>query len=94
MPITTASFDSAFWPDDVTGAIALACVTGAPFARSLTPRPTSKGHVSFPRANPSGFGWVGEGQPLPAVALGDDADVIAVAKLARTKRIDIGEIAD
>ena len=49
MPITTASFDSAFWPDDVTGAIALACVTGAPFARSLTPRPTSKGHVSFPR---------------------------------------------
>lgn len=82
MPITTASFDSAFWPDDVTAAIALACITGAPFARSLTPRPTSKGSVSFPRANPTGFAWTGEGQPLPAVALGDDADVIAVAKLA------------
>ncbi len=58
MPITTASFDSAFWPDDVTGAIALACVTGAPFARSLTPRPTSKGHVSFlVPTRPASVGW-------------------------------------
>ncbi|MBK8333795.1 MAG: phage major capsid protein [Acidimicrobiaceae bacterium] len=50
-----------------------------PLAHAARPR---RATVSFPRANPSGFGWVEEGQPLPRVALGDDADVIAVAKLA------------
>lgn len=80
MPITTASFDSAFWPDDVTGATARAGHRRPvrPLAHAARPRRAT----CRPRANPSGFGWVGEGQPLPAVALGDDADVIAVAKLA------------
>lgn len=82
MPISTASFDAAFWPDQIVEAIALGVITGSPFARSLTALPISKGTVSFPRASPSGFDWVAEGSPLPTVDLGDDADVVATCKLA------------
>ncbi|MEO6653312.1 MAG: phage major capsid protein [Ilumatobacteraceae bacterium] len=84
MPITTESFDGAFWPDEVTATIALACITGAPFARSLTALPTSKPNTAFPTASPTGFDFVGEGQPLPQVDLNDSKYVVATCKLAGT----------
>lgn len=68
--------------DQLATFIANAAVTGAPFARSLTPLPTERGGVAIPRANPTGFDWVGEGGLIPDVDLNDDADVVAVAKLA------------
>ncbi|MCB0983842.1 MAG: phage major capsid protein [Ilumatobacter sp.] len=94
MSITTASFDAAFWPDEIVGTVALATITGAPFARNLTPLPVSKGTVAFPRANPSGFSWIGEGEALPTVSLNDDADVVAVAKLAGVFDLSNESLAD
>ncbi len=57
-------------------------LTGAPFAQALTPLPTDRGSVAFPKAGPTGAGWVKELDPIPAVTLNDDADVIAACKLA------------
>lgn len=92
--ITTDSFDGSFWPDEIVAAIALSVITGAPFARSLTPLPTSKPQTSFGRAAPTGFDWVAEGQALPTVALNDDAYVVATAKLAGTFDLSNESISD
>lgn len=82
MALDTTNFDRFTARDELSTFVANAAVTGAPFARNLTPLPTSRGGVAIPRANPTGFGWVGEGQAIPSVNMNDDADVVAVAKLA------------
>jgi HK97 family phage major capsid protein len=80
--LSTLSFDAFTARDELSTFVANAAVTGAPFARSLTPLPTSRGGIAIPRVNPTGFSWVGEGGLIPDVDLNDDADVIATAKLA------------
>ncbi|MBI4882897.1 MAG: phage major capsid protein [Actinobacteria bacterium] len=82
MPVTTESFDGFTCRDDLATFVANAAVGGAPFARSLTPLPTERGGVAFPTVAPDGFDWVSEGAPIPEVDLHDDANVVAVAKLA------------
>ena len=80
--LASNSFDGFVARDELATFVANAAVTGAPFARALTPLPTSRGGVAIPRANPTGFGWVGEGGLIPDVDVGDDSDVVAVAKIA------------
>lgn len=80
--ITSAAFDGFVCRDEVTSFFANRAVTGAPFARSLTPMPTDKGSVAFPTAAPTSFDWVSEGAAIPDVDINDDAYVVAVAKLA------------
>jgi hypothetical protein len=80
--LSTTSFDGFVCRDEVTTFIANRAVTGAPFARSLTPFNTDKHSVAFPTALPEGFGWVSEGAAIPDVDMNDDAYVVAVAKLA------------
>ena len=80
--LSTSSFDGFTCRDELSSFVANAAVSGAPFARAITPLPTERGGVSFPTVNPTGFGWVAEGAPIPAVDLNDGADVVAVAKLA------------
>lgn len=82
LDLTRASFDGFTARDELSTFVANMTVTGAPFARNLTPLPTERGGVAFPTAAPDGFDWVGEGAPIPEVDLDDDADVVAVAKLA------------
>lgn len=82
MTTSSSSFDGFTCRDELTTFIANAAVTGAPFARSITPLPTERGSVSFPTASPTGFDWVAENGLIPTVDLNDGADVVAVAKLA------------
>jgi HK97 family phage major capsid protein len=82
MSTSSTSFDGFTCRDELATFIANAAVTGAPFARSLTPLPTTRGSVAFPTAAPDGFDWVAENGPIPAIDLNDGADVVAVAKLA------------
>lgn len=82
MPITRESFDGAFWPDEIVETVALACITGAKFARALTPLPISKQAASFPTASPTGFDWVAEGAPLPTIDMNDGAHIVGACKLA------------
>lgn len=79
---TTSSFDGFVCRDEITSFIANAAVTGAPFARAITPMPTDKGAVTWPRAAPEGFGWVSEGGTIPDVDLNDDSYTVGIAKLA------------
>ncbi len=82
MPTSTSSFDGFVCSDELATFVANAAVTGAPFARNITPLPTERGSVSFPTASPEGFDWVSENGTIPTVDLNDGADVVAVAKLA------------
>lgn len=82
MSTSTSSFDGFVCRDELSTFVANAAVTGAPFARSITPLPTERGSVAFPTAAPDGFDWVAENGTIPAVDLNDGADVVAVAKLA------------
>ena len=80
-PITTASFESVLHPQDVANVLNL-LVGGSPFASTLTPYPTSRHAVAFPTAKPDRPAWLPEMGTIPEVGLGDDADIVAVAKLA------------
>jgi len=80
--LNSSSFDGFTCRDELSSFVANAAVSGAPFARAITPLPTERGGVAFPTVSPTGFGWVSEGAPIPAVDLNDSADVVAVAKLA------------
>ncbi|CAN5439734.1 hypothetical protein BH10ACT2_BH10ACT2_08380 [soil metagenome] len=82
MPVTTDSFDGFVCRDELATFVANAAVGGAPFARALTPLPTTRGGVAFPVVSPDSFGWVSEGGAIPEVNLHDDSYVVAVAKLA------------
>lgn len=80
--LSRSSFDAFTCRDDLTTFIANASVTGAPFARAITPLPTERGGVAFPTAAPEGFEWIGENGTIPEVDLNDAAEIVAVAKLA------------
>lgn len=82
MTLLGSSFDGFVARDAISTFVANAAVTGAPFARAINPLPTMKGSVAIPRSNPTGFDWVAETGTIPDVAVNDDADVVAVAKLA------------
>jgi hypothetical protein len=80
-PVTTDSFQTVLWPPDVAQIVNL-LVGGSPFADSLTRYPTARSEVAFPTAAPDSPAWVPEGSPIPVIGLHDDADIVAVAKLA------------
>jgi HK97 family phage major capsid protein len=80
--VTTSDFSGVLVPRDVEARVLNALVGGAPFAASLTQRPTGTTSVAFPVASPSGFAWVGELEQIPQLDLNDDAYVVALAKIA------------
>jgi HK97 family phage major capsid protein len=92
-PVTTASFQSVLWPPDVAQIVDL-LVTGSPFAGSLTRYPTARSAVAFPTASPDRPAWTAEGAPLPTIGLGDDADVVAVAKLGEIVLLSNESVSD
>jgi HK97 family phage major capsid protein len=71
-------------PPEIANEIVNCLVGGAPFAGSLTRRPTSANSTTWPIVEPSGVAWVAEGQPLPVVTLGDKAYNVIPRKLAGT----------
>ena len=82
MAVSTGSFRGTPFPPDVLEQIWVTILTGAPFSQAITPLPTDSGSVAFPKAAPTGAAWVKELDPLPAVNLNDDADIVAACKLA------------
>lgn len=69
-------------PPEVIAEIINALLGGAPFANSLTRRPTSANSTTWPVVSPQGMDWVHEGQPLPTVNLGDTSYNVVPKKLA------------
>jgi capsid protein len=53
-----------------------------PVRYTLTQYPTDRSAVAFPTASPDRPAWVPEGSPVPVLGLGDDANIVGVAKLA------------
>jgi hypothetical protein len=81
-PVTTGSFQGVLHPQDVTNILNL-LVGGAPFCgNALTRYPTARHAVAFPTAKPDRPAWLREMDPIPVVGLGDNADIVAVCKLA------------
>ena len=80
-PVTTGSFQGVMWPHDVAPIVNL-LVGGAPFANALRRFPTARSSVAFPTAAPDRPAWVPEMGDIPITGLGDDAAIVAVAKLA------------
>jgi hypothetical protein len=80
--VVSTDFGNILVPRDVEARVLNALVGGAPFAASLTQRPTGSTSVAFPVAAPTGYAWVGELAEIPQLDLNDDAYIVAVAKLA------------
>jgi HK97 family phage major capsid protein len=80
--VTSADFDGVTCPPEVAAQVVNAVLGGAPFARSLTSRPTASHALAFALAGPTGADWVAEGQPLPNVNVNGDSYVVIPAKLA------------
>jgi HK97 family phage major capsid protein len=81
MPVTTGSFKGVAFPPDVQAQIINLLIGGAPFAASLTRQPTARSSIAWPTASPTGYAWLAELTPFPVVGLGDDAYVVAIAKI-------------
>jgi HK97 family phage major capsid protein len=92
-PVTTGSFQNVMWPHDIAAIINL-LVGGSPFANVLTRFPTGRSEVAFPTASPDRPAWVPEGSPIPVLGLGDDADIVAVAKLAEIVLLSNESVSD
>lgn len=80
--VLSADFDGILTPPETAAQVVNAILGGAPFARSLSSRPTSSHALAFPIAGPTGMDWVAEGQPLPAVNLNGDSYLVVPMKLA------------
>ena len=79
---TTGSFQGTLHPHQVAQVLNM-LVSGSPFSgTALTPYPTNRSAVAFPTAKPDRPAWLGEGEDIPVIGLGDDADIVAVCKLA------------
>ena len=79
---TTGSFQGTLHPHQVAQVLNM-LVSGSPFSgTALTPYPTNRSAVAFPTARPDRPAWLGEGEDIPVIGLGDDADIVAVCKLA------------
>ena len=75
---TTGSFQGTLHPHQVAQVLNM-LTSGAPFAgTALTPYPTTRSAVAFPTARPDRPAWLGEGEDIPVIGLGDDADIVAV----------------
>jgi enamine deaminase RidA (YjgF/YER057c/UK114 family) len=75
-------------------AIVSAIVGGSPFARSLTPLPTSRSSVSFPQLDPEDPEWISELGLIPQLT-GDASEYeVAVSKLAGSILISRESIED
>jgi HK97 family phage major capsid protein len=79
--VTTGSFAGAPFPPEVVAQIINLLVGGAPFADSLTRQPTMRSSIAWPTASPTGYAWLNELDPFPTIGLGDDAYVVAIAKI-------------
>jgi|GEM_PF-3100989 len=80
--VTTGSFAGTLHPAQVAAVLNM-LTTGAPFCNAaLTPFPTNRSTVAFPTAKPDRPAWLGEMEDIPVIGLGDDADIVAVCKLA------------
>jgi HK97 family phage major capsid protein len=64
--------------------IVSAIVGGSPFARSLTPLPTTRSSVSFPQLDPDDPAWLAELGQIPALNAAQDEYETAISKLAGT----------
>lgn len=92
-PITQSPWASMF-PADVQPIVS-AIVGGAPFARSLTPLPTTRTAVSFPLVNSvDDPAWLPELGTIPVLNVDAAEDVIAVSKLAGSVLISLESIND
>jgi hypothetical protein len=84
---------STLFPADVV-AVVTVIVGGAPFARSLTPLPTNRTSVSFPRLDPSDPEWVAEMGEIPLLTPDTDEYEVATSKLAGSVLISRESIDD
>ena len=81
-PVTTGSFQGTLHPAQVAAVLNM-LTTGAPFSgTALTPFPTNRSQVAFPTAKPDRPAWLGEMEDIPVIGMNDDADIVAVCKLA------------
>ena len=92
-PVTTGSWRGVLAPPDVANLISL-LIGGSPFARSLTQYPTTRAEVAFPTASPDRPAWVSEAGTIPVIGLNDDADIVAVRKLAELLKMSNESIQD
>ena len=74
--------------------IVSAIVGGSPFARSLTPLPTIRSSVSFPRLDPDDPAWLAELGQIPALNAEQSEYEVAVSKLAGTILISLESVDD
>ena len=79
--ITTGGFAGYPFPPQVQAQVINLLISGAPFAASLTRQPTTRSSIAWPTAKPTGFAWLDELSPFPVVDVGDDAYVVAIAKI-------------
>ncbi len=92
-PVTTGSWQGVLAPPDVAQLINM-LVGGSPFAASLTKYPTTRAEVAFPTASPDKPAWVAEAGTIPEIGLNDDADIVAVKKLAEILKMSNESISD
>lgn len=92
-PVTTGSWIGVLAPPDVANLINM-LVGGSPFAASLTKYPTVRAEVAFPTASPDRPAWTGEGGTIPTIGLNDQADIVAVKKLAELLKMSNESISD
>jgi HK97 family phage major capsid protein len=79
--LDTGGFGGHAVPADVIARIINLVIGGAPFADSLTRQQTNRSAIAWPTAKPSGFSWLRELEQFPTINVGDDAYVVAVAKI-------------
>jgi HK97 family phage major capsid protein len=84
---------STMFPANVVAVIS-AIVGGSPFARSLTPLPTNRASVSFPRLDPDDPEWVGELGLIPALNADQSEYEVAASRLAGTVLVSLESIED
>lgn len=79
--IGTGSFRGKPVPTHVVAEVVNLLITGAPLASSFTRQDTDRSAIAWPTASPTGFAWLRELQEFPVIDPGDDAYVVAVAKI-------------
>jgi HK97 family phage major capsid protein len=79
--ITTGSFQGVPFPADVQAQIINLLISGAPLADSFTRQQTNRSSIAWPTAKPTGYAWLRELEQFPTIDVGDDAYVVAVAKI-------------
>jgi HK97 family phage major capsid protein len=73
---------SGAFPADIVVPLINKGLSGAPFFDALTRRETDRAQLDVLSVNPTGLGWVPEGEPIPEVDLGIGKAVVVPAKAA------------